>query len=250
MVGPDEGGPQTRDGRVGRAAVRLQRGVHAGQPFGRFAHARDCVDTGAGHACGPAEEDRPAGARLRRGSAETAPGPPPDQRALLVTGEPGHPEERWIDAEAAEAAGYTLLDLARRLDAVHLRRADHDADGQPLPNRYRRVFLGLANDQLDEDGEPLEPGGKNYLELYGIPPSLSVLRARFVEDEAAPLPRPGERRGAGGGRDGHLRRAHGHARRTSAGWRRCARSWRRRAARRGSRRWRSSPRSSRRWRPR
>jgi len=50
-------------------------------------------------------------------------------------------------------------------------------DGQPLPNRYRRIFLGLANDQLDEDGEPLEPGAKNHLELYGIPPSLSVLRA-------------------------------------------------------------------------
>ncbi|HXU07077.1 MAG TPA: hypothetical protein VN903_39260, partial [Polyangia bacterium] len=54
------------------------------------------------------------------------------------------------------------------------------------PNRYRRIFLGLANDQLDEDGEPLEPGAKNYLELYGIPPSLSVLRARFVQDEEHP----------------------------------------------------------------
>ena len=102
-----------------------------------------------------------------------------------MTGEPGHPEERWIDAEAAEGAGYTLVDLSRRLDAVHLRRQT-TADGQPLPNRYRRIFLGLANDQLDEDGEPLEPGGKNYLELYGIPPSLSVVRARFVEDEQHP----------------------------------------------------------------
>src|SRR5262245_45271254 len=37
---------------------------------------------------------------------------PPDQRALLVVGQPGHSEERWIDAEAAEGAGYTLLDLS------------------------------------------------------------------------------------------------------------------------------------------
>ena len=37
---------------------------------------------------------------------------PPERRALLVTGEPGHPEERWIDAEAAEGAGYTLVDLS------------------------------------------------------------------------------------------------------------------------------------------
>src|SRR4029079_19488216 len=59
-------------------------------------------------------------------------------------------------------------------------------DGQPLPNRYRRIFIGLANDQLDNDGEPLQPGEKNYLELYGIFPSLSVLRARFVDDEQHP----------------------------------------------------------------
>ena len=48
-----------------------------------------------------------------------------------------------------------------------------------LPNRYRRVLIGLSNDQLDNDGEPLAPGEKNYLELYGAFPSLSVLRARF-----------------------------------------------------------------------
>src|SRR5215468_7342808 len=33
---------------------------------------------------------------------------PPDRRALLVVGPPGHGEERWIDADAAEGAGYTL----------------------------------------------------------------------------------------------------------------------------------------------
>ena len=38
---------------------------------------------------------------------------------------------------------------------------------------------GLANDTLDEDGAPLPAGEKNYLELYGVFPSLSVLRARF-----------------------------------------------------------------------
>jgi hypothetical protein len=110
---------------------------------------------------------------------------PPERRALLVTGQPGHPEERWIDAEAAEGAGYTLVDLSD--DWTPFIFAEQwTEDGQPLPNRYRRIFLGLANDELDEDGEPLEPGAKNYLELYGIPPSLSVLRARFVQDEQHP----------------------------------------------------------------
>ncbi len=110
---------------------------------------------------------------------------PPDQRALLVTGQPGQPEDRWIDAEAAEGAGYTLLDLSDDWTPFIFTEQE-SAEGEPLHNRYRRIFLGLANDELDEDGEPLEPGSKNYLELYGIPPSLSVLRARFVQDEQHP----------------------------------------------------------------
>jgi hypothetical protein len=56
-------------------------------------------------------------------------------------------------------------------------------DGQPLPNRYRSVYVGLANDRGDDDGQPLPAGAHNYLELYGIPPSLSVLRARFLDDK-------------------------------------------------------------------
>jgi hypothetical protein len=116
---------------------------------------------------------------------------PPDRRALLIVGPAGQgqggqgAEERWIDADAAEGAGYTLLDLSDDWTPF-IFEEQTGADGQPLQNRYRRIFLGLANDQLDEDGEPLEPGAKNYLELYGIPPAVSVLRARFIQDEEHP----------------------------------------------------------------
>ena len=132
---------------------------------------------------------RPGGAPRAHVSEEEAlkprPDLPPEKRALVVVGPPDKPEERPIDAEAAEAAGYTLLDLSD--DWTPYIFAEQTApDGQPLPNRYRRIFLGLANDQLDEDGEPLEPGAKNHLELYGIPPSLSVLRARFIQSEQHP----------------------------------------------------------------
>jgi hypothetical protein len=94
-------------------------------------------------------------------------------------------EERWVDAAAAEGAGYTLVDLSDHWTPL-IFREEHSDTGEPLPNRYRRVFLGLANDQLDSDGVALEPGKKNYLELYGIFPSLSVIRARFVDDEEHP----------------------------------------------------------------
>src|SRR6185369_10961357 len=58
------------------------------------------------------------------------------------------------------------------------------ADGAPLPNRYRAIFTGLAGNKTDGDGQPLLPGEQNYLELYGIPPTLSVLRERFLADAA------------------------------------------------------------------
>jgi hypothetical protein len=106
---------------------------------------------------------------------------PPAARALLmVDGEP-----RWVEAEAIESAGYTLIDL-RDDWTPDIFAEEHTPEGAPLPNRYRRVFIGMANDQLDNDGQPLSPGEKNYLELYGVFPSLSVLRERFIADAEQP----------------------------------------------------------------
>jgi hypothetical protein len=104
---------------------------------------------------------------------------PPERRALVVVAG----AERWVEAEAIEAVGYTLVDLRDSWTPL-IFVEEKTPQGTILPNRYRRVFIGLTNDQLDGDGEPLEPDEKNYLELYGVFPSLSVLRARFVEDAA------------------------------------------------------------------
>jgi hypothetical protein len=102
---------------------------------------------------------------------------PPERRALLMV----DGKERWVDAEAIVQAGYTLVDLSDSWTPLIFREERNEA-GEVLHNRYRRVFLGLANDELDNDGVALEPGHKNYLELYGIFPSLSVLRERFITD--------------------------------------------------------------------
>ncbi|HEX3698859.1 MAG TPA: hypothetical protein VH374_26045 [Polyangia bacterium] len=106
---------------------------------------------------------------------------PPDRRAIVVV----DGSERWVDAAAIESAGYTLIDL-RDDWTPYIFAEQKTPEGEPLPNRYRRIFIGLANDQLDNDGEPLQPGEKNYLELYGIFPSLSVLRERFMNDAEHP----------------------------------------------------------------
>lgn len=122
-------------------------------------------------------------------SAPVAPGPAaeppanPRERVLLMTVDPSTKEAResWIERADAQSQGYTVVDLGESW-TPYIFREHVTPEGQPLPNRYRRVFIGLANDTLDEDGEPLRPGAQNYLELYGIFPSLSVLRRRFVED--------------------------------------------------------------------
>jgi hypothetical protein len=100
-----------------------------------------------------------------------------ERRALQVAGG----KERIVDIEVAREQGFTLVDLSDDF-APYIFQDGKTADGAPLPNRYRSVFVGLANDRTDGDGEPLPPGERNYLELYGVPPSLSVLRKRFLED--------------------------------------------------------------------
>jgi hypothetical protein len=58
------------------------------------------------------------------------------------------------------------------------------ATDPPKPNAYRETFLALANDKVNEDGQPTRPGEHNYLEVFGIPSTLSVLAARLEEDVA------------------------------------------------------------------
>jgi hypothetical protein len=91
--------------------------------------------------------------------------------------------ERVVDADLARRRGLTIVDLSDDF-APSIFQDGKAGDSAPLPNRYRAVFVGLANDRTDGDGEPLPPGERNYLELFGVPPSLSVMRRRFVEDAA------------------------------------------------------------------
>ncbi len=103
---------------------------------------------------------------------------PPDKRALLVVAG----AERWVAADAALAAGYSLVDLGDDWTPFIFEEVT-DGNGNLMANRYRQVYLGLANDLGDRDGQPLAEGDHNYLELYGVPPTISVLRARTLESQ-------------------------------------------------------------------
>ncbi len=130
---------------------------------------------------GGASPSAPASAAANAGLSPPADNPslPPQQRALLLV----QGQERIVDAAQAQAQGYTIVDLSDSWTPYIFRVLKND-QGIDRDNRYRRIFVGLAADQLDDDGQPLEPGEHNYLELFGIPPALSVLGARFVGDAA------------------------------------------------------------------
>jgi hypothetical protein len=113
-----------------------------------------------------------AGAAADTDTLPEAPDVSPERRAIqIVDG-----RERIVDAEVARARGITVVDLSDDWAPAVLAR----------DNGYRAVYVGLATDRGDGDGQPLAAGERNYLELYGIPPSLSVMRRRFLEDAARP----------------------------------------------------------------
>jgi hypothetical protein len=120
---------------------------------------------------------RPASTLPDLDALPAAVGLPPERRALQVVAG----EERVVDADAARTRGLTLVELGDDW-APALFDDGQDPSGAVLPNHYRAVFTGLAGDRKDGDGQRLEAGEKNTLELYGVPPTLGVLRGRFLAD--------------------------------------------------------------------
>ncbi len=103
---------------------------------------------------------------------------PPEKRIVIVVdGEP-----RIADLDAARAAGYTAVDFSDDW-TPYIFEERLDAEGEVLENRYRQIYLGLANDRTDGDGRALPDNELNFLEVFGIPPSMGVVQRRFLEDE-------------------------------------------------------------------
>jgi len=84
--------------------------------------------------------------------------------------------------EAARAAGLLDVDLTDGwAPFIFQDSSGADAD-DARPNAYRATFVALANDRVDPEGRNPRRGDHNYLEVFGIPPTLSVLAARIEED--------------------------------------------------------------------
>ena len=90
---------------------------------------------------------------------------------------------RAMDVDDARSLGLTIVDLSD--DWVpYIFWSQTPGQDDYSYNHHMDFYVELANDRIDVDGVALPGWDKNYLEVYGIPPSLGVLRQRFVGDEA------------------------------------------------------------------
>ena len=106
---------------------------------------------------------------------------PPLERVLIVEGG----VEKFIRAREAEARGYHIVDL-RDSWVPNIFRTRVNPEGEQLEHSYREIFVKLANDKGDNDGQPIEEGEFNYLEVFGIPPSMGVLWKRIYREANEP----------------------------------------------------------------
>jgi hypothetical protein len=136
---------------------------------------------GAGAGRGPVVATTPAG------TAAHAPIPKRAAAPALAEGETyifhGEVAEKK-SIEAAQGAELLDVDLGDGWAPFIFQDggASGDAGGDAKPNSYRKTFVDLANDRVDPDGQPPKRDEHNYLEVFGLPPALSVLAARVEED--------------------------------------------------------------------
>ncbi|MCA9604735.1 MAG: peptidoglycan-binding protein [Myxococcales bacterium] len=119
---------------------------------------------------------------------EPDPEPEPEHHARVDARPPplAHPvplfeegaAERDVDAATASEDGYLLLDLGESW-TPYLFTEQSNPDEPRVEHAYRETYLALARGELPADHHGARAERDKYLELYGIMPSLGLLRQRF-----------------------------------------------------------------------
>lgn len=99
---------------------------------------------------------------------------PPEQRILIVE----NGTETYITETEALKRGLDILDL-RDQWTPYIFKTHKSPEGELLEHSYREIFVNLANDTGDNEGQPISDEEYNFLEVFGIPPSMSVLWKRI-----------------------------------------------------------------------
>ena len=88
-----------------------------------------------------------------------------------------------VDAVRADEEGRLLLDLGEDWTPYILTEAS-SPDGEHLSSQYRETYLSLARGEFPKDRHGYRAEKDQYLELYGILPTLTLLKERFKEVRA------------------------------------------------------------------
>jgi len=124
----------------------------------------------------------------RQAAAEpiSVPAAPGNKAPLLqhpvVLWQDGKPQGE-VDAAKAVEQRRLLLDLGEDWTPYIFTEAS-SPDEKPKPNQYRETYLALARGEFPKNRHGARAKNDEYLELYGILPTLTLLRSRFREMRA------------------------------------------------------------------
>ncbi|HJL16489.1 MAG TPA: hypothetical protein RMH99_12580 [Sandaracinaceae bacterium LLY-WYZ-13_1] len=86
--------------------------------------------------------------------------------------------ERNVDAATAAQHGRLVLDLGESWTPYLFTEAD-GPDGERIEHAYRGTYLALARGEFPDDHHGARAERDKYLELFGIMPTLGLIRERF-----------------------------------------------------------------------
>ncbi|HEY6877790.1 MAG TPA: hypothetical protein VI299_07210 [Polyangiales bacterium] len=119
----------------------------------------------------PSEAPRPAPL------AEPSEPPPPELLAPVELWRDGKPAGQ-VDAQGPDRDKYVFLDVGEGWTPL-LFTDGLDWRKKPVPHKFRPTYLALARGEFPRDAYGERAKEDKYLELYGIMPTVSVLRERM-----------------------------------------------------------------------
>ncbi len=92
------------------------------------------------------------------------------------------PTELWVDGHSNDDveygdADYLFIDIGEAWTPYLF--SEQDAGGEHMPNAYRSTYLALSQGRFPSDHHGARARKDKYLELFGIMPTLGLLRERF-----------------------------------------------------------------------
>ncbi|MEZ4256137.1 MAG: L,D-transpeptidase family protein [Polyangiales bacterium] len=90
---------------------------------------------------------------------------------------------KQVDAATADIHAQVVLDIGESW-TPYLFTEQGNAAEDPKPNTYRKTYLALAQERFPKDHHGDRARRDKYLELFGIMPTLKVLRKRFEKVQA------------------------------------------------------------------